>query len=45
MKTINVSDVGYKRILERKRKMEEEQQRLVFIPEVVDVFLGVTNNV
>lgn len=41
MKTINVSDDAYKRILERKRKMEEEQQRLVFVPHVVDALLEV----
>ena len=41
MTTINVSDVAYKRILKRKRDMEEERGHLVFVPEVVDVLMGV----
>lgn len=45
MKTINVSDEAYKRILKQKRDMEEERGRLVFVSEVVDVLIGVKENV
>lgn len=45
MKTINVSDEAYKRILKQKQVMEEKQTRVVFILQAVDVLLGVKEDV
>jgi hypothetical protein len=45
MKTINVSDEAYMRILKQKQVMEEKQTRIVFIVAVLDVLLGVKEDV
>jgi hypothetical protein len=45
MKTINVSDEAYKRILKQKQKMEEKQTKVVFIVHALDVLLGVREDV
>jgi hypothetical protein len=45
MKTINVSDKAYRRILKQKQVMEEKQTKVVFIVHAVDVLLGVKEDV
>lgn len=45
MKTINVSDEAYKRILKQKQVMEEKQNKVIFIVQALDVLLGVKEDV
>lgn len=44
MTTINISKVAYKKVLERKREMEEDQQKVVSTADALDQLLGVQDD-